>query len=225
MASDPLRSQVISFLSRKLCPSGEPAAVAFGQLSRDGRLHVIAHEGFAHFDPSTLSDLHIDSGRAATTALRTSRLTVFNQTEIRPLMTDLPKDLQSYWNSAVAMPIGLHAIYFINFRTDVTLLREFEEFLHFISSLLTSFEWALHGKSGKRVDPWFNEESERLSIREEKILELIRSGLTNAEIAHEIGYSESLIRQETVAIYRKLGVSGRKEIQAQGMNSHGALYL
>jgi DNA-binding NarL/FixJ family response regulator len=39
--------------------------------------------------------------------------------------------------------------------------------------------------------------------------------LTNAQIAHEIGYSESLIRQETVVIYRKLGVSGRKEIQSQ----------
>ena len=37
-------------------------------------------------------------------------------------------------------------------------------------------------------------------------------GFTNAQIAAEIGYSESLVRQETIQIFRILGVSGRKEI-------------
>jgi DNA-binding CsgD family transcriptional regulator len=111
------------------------------------------------------------------------------------------------------MPIGLHAIYLINFREDITLYREFDDFLHCISSILTSYEWAHQAKSGKKVDPWYKAEAQSLSPREKKILELIRSGMTNAEIADEIGYSESLIRQETVAIYRKLGVSGRKEIK------------
>ncbi|MFM8844042.1 MAG: hypothetical protein ACKOFJ_07470 [Actinomycetota bacterium] len=31
-------------------------------------------------------------------------------------------------------------------------------------------------------------------------------------IARRMGYSESLIRQETIVIYRKLGVDGRREL-------------
>jgi hypothetical protein len=31
----------------------------------------------------------------------------------------------------------------------------------------------------------------------------------------DIGYSESLIRQETIDIFKKLGVSGRKELLEQ----------
>jgi DNA-binding NarL/FixJ family response regulator len=41
-------------------------------------------------------------------------------------------------------------------------------------------------------------------------------GLTNAQIAGEVGYSESLVRQETIQIFRVLGVSGRKEIIDSG---------
>ncbi|MDP1720299.1 MAG: helix-turn-helix transcriptional regulator [Candidatus Nanopelagicaceae bacterium] len=51
-----------------------------------------------------------------------------------------------------------------------------------------------------------------LTGRQWEIVQLIRRGLTNAEIAIELNFSESLIRQETVHIYRKLGTTGRKEL-------------
>lgn len=51
-----------------------------------------------------------------------------------------------------------------------------------------------------------------LMPRQWTILNATRKGRANFEIAIELGFSESLIRQETVQIYRKLGVSGRKEI-------------
>ncbi|MEY3318245.1 MAG: Bacterial regulatory protein luxR family, partial [Actinomycetota bacterium] len=41
---------------------------------------------------------------------------------------------------------------------------------------------------------------------------MIKSGSTNQEIASRMGYSESLIRQETIIIYRKLGISGRRDL-------------
>jgi len=48
--------------------------------------------------------------------------------------------------------------------------------------------------------------------RQWEIVQQIRRGMTNAEIAATLNFSESLIRQETVQIYRKLGASGRKEL-------------
>lgn len=53
---------------------------------------------------------------------------------------------------------------------------------------------------------------EILTERQEVIVGKIRNGKTNAVIAHDLGYSESLIRKETIIIYRKLGVAGRQEL-------------
>jgi len=53
-----------------------------------------------------------------------------------------------------------------------------------------------------------------LSDRQLVISGMLERGFNNAQIGLELGYSESLIRQETVAIYRKLQVTGRKAMQA-----------
>jgi len=52
----------------------------------------------------------------------------------------------------------------------------------------------------------------KLSEQQELILEMIKDGMTNSSIANRMGYSESLIRQESMAIYQKLGVDGRRDL-------------
>jgi DNA-binding CsgD family transcriptional regulator len=52
-----------------------------------------------------------------------------------------------------------------------------------------------------------------LTDRQLVIAGLLERGFSNAEIGLEIGYSESLIRKETVAIYKKLNVTGREAMQ------------
>lgn len=51
-----------------------------------------------------------------------------------------------------------------------------------------------------------------LTARQWNIIQLVRRGKTNPEIAQEFGFSESLIRHETMNIYKKLAVGGRKEL-------------
>lgn len=53
-----------------------------------------------------------------------------------------------------------------------------------------------------------------LTARQTIVLEHICAGRTNAQIAHVVGFSESTVRQETMAIYRTLGVDGRAEAAA-----------
>lgn len=55
-----------------------------------------------------------------------------------------------------------------------------------------------------------------LTSRQWTILGGIQKGRTNHEIALDLEFSESLVRQETVQIYRKLGVAGRREILESG---------
>jgi DNA-binding CsgD family transcriptional regulator len=53
-----------------------------------------------------------------------------------------------------------------------------------------------------------------LTERQAAVLDHICAGRTNAQIAHVVGYSESTVRQETMAIYRTLGVEGRGQAAA-----------
>ncbi len=57
---------------------------------------------------------------------------------------------------------------------------------------------------------------EDLTSRQIQILDFIADGLVNAEIAAKLMLSESTIRQETVRIYRSLGVPNRAEAAKKG---------
>jgi DNA-binding CsgD family transcriptional regulator len=50
-----------------------------------------------------------------------------------------------------------------------------------------------------------------LTARQVRILHLLAEGLTNPQIAARIGFSDSTVRQETMAIYRFLGADGRRD--------------
>lgn len=67
---------------------------------------------------------------------------------------------------------------------------------------------------GGNIDP--NANGEDLTSRQIQILELMADGLVNVEIAGQLMLSESTIRQETVRIYRALGVPNRAEAAKKG---------
>lgn len=50
-----------------------------------------------------------------------------------------------------------------------------------------------------------------LTARQLRIVHLLAEGLTNPQIAARIGFSDSTVRQETMAIYRFLGADGRRD--------------
>lgn len=51
-----------------------------------------------------------------------------------------------------------------------------------------------------------------LTSRQLVVLAEMRRGKSNAAIADDLDYSESLIRQETIEIYRKMGITGRSAL-------------
>lgn len=64
-----------------------------------------------------------------------------------------------------------------------------------------------------RKIPRSNIENYELTSRQLRILDMVKENRTNSSIAAALGYSESLIRQETIIIYRKLGIDGRRELR------------
>lgn len=72
------------------------------------------------------------------------------------------------------------------------------------------------GQSAKRVGSngaWQRQSKERdhLTPRQLQVLSLMAEGKTNSQIARVLKFSESTVRQETMAIYRFLMVPGRHE--------------
>jgi DNA-binding CsgD family transcriptional regulator/tetratricopeptide (TPR) repeat protein len=67
------------------------------------------------------------------------------------------------------------------------------------------------------VDGALSPAAEELTARERSVLRQLATGATNPEIAQQLAYSVSTIRNDTIAIYRKLGVTGRPEAVARGV--------
>jgi DNA-binding CsgD family transcriptional regulator len=97
--------------------------------------------------------------------------------------------------------------------------REQEDAVWSTISSLGGYFLAMQGRSTGRVSlsggrtPGMPEE---LSTRQLEILELIGDGLNNAEIAARVLVSESTVRQETIKVYRILGVANRHEAMVKG---------
>lgn len=52
----------------------------------------------------------------------------------------------------------------------------------------------------------------QVSNRQRQVLELVRAGRTNAEIARTLGFSEVTIKADLTALYKLLGASGRTDL-------------
>ena len=64
------------------------------------------------------------------------------------------------------------------------------------------FDWPLEGSEGWRA----------LTSAELEILELLRQGLTDREIAERRGRTRSTITKQIDSVFRKLGVQSRREL-------------
>src|SRR3954453_6778483 len=61
-----------------------------------------------------------------------------------------------------------------------------------------------------------------LTSREAGVLELLQEGRTNAEIAHELSIGIETVRTHARNIYRKLGISSRRDLASLARTSAGA---
>jgi DNA-binding NarL/FixJ family response regulator len=73
---------------------------------------------------------------------------------------------------------------------------------------------SLQGRSNGKG---FAHKPEQLTTRQVQIVQLLGAALTNGQIGKELSLSESTIRQETIKIYKALGVSGREEAVSAGI--------
>lgn len=139
---------------------------------------------------------------------------------------NFPRNLKTLITCPVearGLPVGCLSVFS---RAKLSYEESIAQYLEAISMILASalltgknhsfnhLNGSSHGKSTPKLDDLglgLQDYQEPLTERQNLILKLIAEGRTNAAIADVLGYSESLIRQETIKIYAKLGCSGRNE--------------
>lgn len=193
--------------------------IYIGELIETGVVCALGGFGWNEMEYASITDLPIQSKFPITDAIRFNEVLVLKNDESfrtnYPLMQELKTSVE--WKTGVAIPvypIGGMALYSAQ---EIELTESMKVFFVAIGSLLGLYASRLP-KALVAVALTAKEKIDLpqvpLSDRQLVIAGLLERGFNNAQIGLEIGYSESLIRQETVAIYRKLQVTGRKALQA-----------
>ena len=215
LARAPHPDQALDFLSAHISPLDEVTVVARAVVDHDGVIRVENIQGFSKHEVMTKTSLHISHQRPISTAARTQKIVWARRETVTRDFPDFEHlDKETPWDTSVTLPIGLKFVYGFAFPQDLTTLEDIERYFETVRSIISIYESALELKNalGSRT---FLEASEiqPLSDRQSSILEYLRAGKTNKVIAESIGYSESLVRHETMIIYKKLRVSGRQQLR------------
>jgi DNA-binding CsgD family transcriptional regulator len=190
-----------------------------GELIETGVICALGGFGWTSEEYSSFFDIPIHEKYPLTEAIRNKQIVDVNFDEAflktYPHMTTF--SLSTPWKSGVAIPTYPIGGIALCSSKKITLDPISEVFFMAVGSLLGLYasrlplalvEVALKVKDKIDLPPV------PLTDRQFVIAGMLERGFNNAQIGLEIGYSESLVRQETVAIYRKLQVTGRQAMQA-----------
>jgi len=211
----PHPDQAIEFLSLNISPIDEVAVAFRGIVDPDGAIRCVNIKGFSKNEIITKTQFKLSDNRPVSASARTQKLIWARFETVSQEFPDFYHfDKRTPWESQVAFPVGLTRVYSFSFPSDHSNHEGMNSYIESVASILKVYESVLDFKNaiGSRN---FIEESEvqPLSERQNRILELLKLGKTNKEIAEAIDYSESLVRHETMIIYKKLRVEGRHELR------------
>jgi len=208
LAESPTLDELANFLSIHHCPSGEVSSVYFAKVTPNKSLIFEAVHGFQSDEFVQVGrEIPIESTRPSGRSIIENRI-IFDEIDPNYYLQypALINDGNTHypWSTKISMPIN--AQYFLQIGRYCSFLQQDKEFYQNIQSLLQIY----FSKIGKVALEIGDLSGKPLTERQEDILALIKKGMTNDEIAIEIGYSSSLVKQESMLIFSKLGISGRK---------------
>lgn len=215
LAKSPHPEQALDLLSAEISPLNEVSVVYRGRVQEDGLIKCENLHGLSVKAELANVVMRISESRPISNAARTQKLVWAKYDTVLQEFSDYRFfDKSTPWKSLVSVPINLNWVYSLSFSDDLTELPGINNYIESIQSLLKVYESALEIRNlsnGRTITGAI--EHQPLTARQEQILEFLKEGKTNKSIAQAIGYSESLVRHETMIIYKKLRVDGRHQLK------------
>ena len=216
----PNPEELCQYLAINICPTGELARVYVGRLDNDGQIRTAASFGYSSNCNVMEIVTPLDLDRPMPDAIRNKKVVVANREDIlRNYSSYEPLDTRSPWVSTAVVPTFGNYVFVFRLQCKMEDSNFSEMYFKVVGTLLSlySFEESIPRSVSDRESrreiyrPQIKKGSP-LTERQELIVKLIKNSKTNGQIAIALGYSESLIRQETIIIYQKLGINGRREL-------------
>lgn len=212
-------NEIAQFLVMNTFSEEKFRCIYIGELIETGVVCPLGGFGWSSEEYSSVFDVSIHEEFPLTDSIRSNTVVLCqNGSEYKEQYPAMEQFLyQGDWVSGVAIPvypIGGMALYS---SIELELTEAMTVFYITIGSLLGLYASRLPSALvavALSVKEKIDLPQVPMTDRQLVIAGLLERGFNNAQIGLEIGYSESLIRQETVAIYRKLQVTGRKAMQA-----------
>lgn len=208
----------LEYIAKNICPTGEPARLVLFRISGSESLFAIHDLGFnnPYYFDNYVQDFFQRTILAGNLDSREPKLSLNDRNYQRTFKKQVGRFDDELFKSTVLVPLLPGFILVISLRSS-DIGGSSQVNFQIFGSILNLYIRSLSEKS-LRLPPERRALKDsllgtKLSERQELILEMMIEGLTNNAIANKIGYSESLIRQETIAIYKKLGVNGRTDLR------------
>jgi len=158
----------------------------------------------------------INGNLPLTNAIRNNQIIVIQNDPALLLQYPEAAGLPDGWVSGIVIPAYPIGCMFFSASELFEISHEKEIMLTAIGSLLGLYASRLPTELvhlAIKVKEKIQLEPVPLTERQLVIAGLLERGFSNSQIGLEIGYSESLVRQETISIYKKLNVTGREAMK------------
>lgn len=217
--------EVAKYLCLKTFSELSPTALYIAEITDDGYLSPVAGFGFEKLAIANWGRFPLSMHIPITDAVRRDECIIIDSAEeffgSYPILNEI-EDVTTDWEAVMAWPMLPFGVGFAILQKKPRVDEEFHFFLRSTGAVIALQQSKMRRANDRSLsssEVRKRKESVELTKRQKVIYEMLCKGATNAEIALEIGYSESLVRQETIEIYRMLGVSGRKELITAAANA------
>jgi DNA-binding CsgD family transcriptional regulator len=189
-----------------------PTSIFVGEIASSGFLIHKVSFGIEKKELNKWVSLSLNLDTPITKVAMTNKCMILNSPKELYANHPMANELEAgdvEWQSCIAVPVLPHGAYFLFTNKKPKKDLEFEHFLRAVGQLMMMH---LNRGPALKKDSKASLEGNELTQRQKIIFSFVEKGFTNSQIATEIGYSESLVRHETIEIYSKLNVSGRKDL-------------
>ena len=210
LSGAPSPSELSQVLTLSTFQSYDARSAALVSLNGRGQIQLVGHFNVSDAQLPLLTDISIWDDNPISRCVRNRQVTVISNDEIKN--SQLAKNQRH-----ILVPIGVgHAgIGALLVSSCANSPKPIEKFALMIASTLTHYlrAWQFENTpSYSRAGVTQNESAGvALKPRQLDVLRLMHDGLTTQQIAQKLGYSRSTIHQETILIYRLLGVHNKHE--------------
>lgn len=218
----------VRYVALNACSSGEPSRFYVSRLDGDFKLSHVSSFGFDEGFLARNSEFSLLTNPLLNEAINSESVIIKSRdAQYRKDFAGLQvSEGDEEWKSTIFMPLLPNFAATLSTRVQTPDKEQFRNYYSMLKSLFSLYIHQLDGSQNSRrrggSQTKENLIGRQLTERQSLILDLIKSGMTNIAIAHKMGYSESLIRQETMAIYQKLGIDGRKDLTRTELLNEGS---